>query len=126
MFDQVLCYANGLKPRTRSYVKLENPETLSDAMDLAVKYEVTHFADDAHERQSRDDKKRASANQTSDKDRPSKAKPFRGRGRSKPKSDAKRAEGRTCHFCKKPWHIKVNSFAWKKQQGMQGNEQPRQ
>ncbi|KAE9125861.1 hypothetical protein PF007_g6192 [Phytophthora fragariae] len=37
--DQVLCYANGLKPRRRSYVKLENPETLSGAMDLAVKYE---------------------------------------------------------------------------------------
>ncbi|KAE9063447.1 hypothetical protein PF010_g28988, partial [Phytophthora fragariae] len=35
--DQVLCYANGLKPRTRSYVKLENPETRSGAMDLAVK-----------------------------------------------------------------------------------------
>ncbi|KAG3092026.1 hypothetical protein PI124_g20691 [Phytophthora idaei] len=26
VLDQVLCYANGLKPRTRSYVKLENPE----------------------------------------------------------------------------------------------------
>nr|KAE8922986.1 hypothetical protein PF009_g26757 [Phytophthora fragariae] len=38
--DQVLCYANGLKPRTRSYVKIENPETLSGAMDLAVKYET--------------------------------------------------------------------------------------
>ncbi|KAG6610400.1 uncharacterized protein IUM83_19466 [Phytophthora cinnamomi] len=37
VLDQVLCYANGLKPRTRSYVKLENPETLSEAMDLAVK-----------------------------------------------------------------------------------------
>ncbi|KAG3255323.1 hypothetical protein PI124_g140 [Phytophthora idaei] len=126
MLDQVLCYANGLKPRTRSYVKLESPETLSDAMDLAVKYEITHFVDDAHERQSREDKKRASAIQTSGKDRPSKAKPFRGRGRFKPKSDAKRAESRTCHFCKKPGHIKVNCFAWKKQQGMQGNEQPRQ
>ncbi|KAG3242381.1 hypothetical protein PI124_g12774 [Phytophthora idaei] len=106
--DQVLCYANGLKPRTRSYVKLENPETLTDAMDLAVKDEVTHFVDDEHERQSRVDKKRASANQTSGKDIPSKAKLFRGRGRFKPKSDAKRAESRTCHFCKKPGHIKVN------------------
>ncbi|KAG4050903.1 hypothetical protein PC123_g13853 [Phytophthora cactorum] len=126
MLDQVFCYANGLKPRTRSYVKLENPETLSDAMNLAVKYEVTHFVDDTHERQPREDKKRASANQTSGKDRPSKAKPFRGRGRFKAKSDAKRAESRTCHFCKKPGHLKVNCFAWNTQQGMQGNEQPRQ
>ncbi|KAG3005102.1 hypothetical protein PC121_g18470 [Phytophthora cactorum] len=124
--DQVLYYANGPKPRTRSYVKLENPETLIDAMGLAVKDEVTHFVDDAHERQSRVDKKRASASQTSGKDRPSKAKLSRGRGRFKPKSDAKRAESRTCHFCKKPGHIKVNCFAWKKQQGTQGNEQPRQ
>ncbi|KAE9068762.1 hypothetical protein PF010_g26933, partial [Phytophthora fragariae] len=38
--DQVLCYANGLKPRTRSYVKIENPETLSGAMDLAVNLNV--------------------------------------------------------------------------------------
>ncbi|KAG3111882.1 hypothetical protein PI125_g8718 [Phytophthora idaei] len=83
-------------------------------MDLAVKYEVTHFVDDAHERQSREDKKRASANQTSGKDRPSKAKPFQRRRRFKPKSDTKRAESRTCHFCKKPGCIKVNCFAWKK------------
>ncbi|KAG2882443.1 hypothetical protein PC114_g21042 [Phytophthora cactorum] len=95
-------------------------------MDLSVKCEVTHFVDDAHERQSCEDKKRASAHQTSGKDRPSKAKPFRGRGRFKPKSDAKLAEGRTCHFCKKPGHINVNCFAWKKQQGPQGNKQPRQ
>ncbi|KAG2912780.1 hypothetical protein PC117_g18793 [Phytophthora cactorum] len=61
MLDQVFCYANGLKPRTRSYVKLENPETLSDAMNLAVKYEVTHFVDDTHERQPREDKKHCGA-----------------------------------------------------------------
>ncbi|KAE9128925.1 hypothetical protein PF010_g4321 [Phytophthora fragariae] len=29
IFDQALCYAIVLKARTRSYVKLENPETLS-------------------------------------------------------------------------------------------------
>ncbi|KAE9092587.1 hypothetical protein PF007_g18429 [Phytophthora fragariae] len=47
VLDQVLNYANGLKPRTSSYVKLENPETLSAAMDLAIKYEDTHFVDDS-------------------------------------------------------------------------------
>ncbi|KAG2947612.1 hypothetical protein PC117_g6648 [Phytophthora cactorum] len=52
VLDQVLCYANGLKSRTRSYVKLENPETLSEAMDVAVKrwvnankLETTKFSD---------------------------------------------------------------------------------
>ncbi|KAG3071866.1 hypothetical protein PI124_g14321 [Phytophthora idaei] len=49
MLDQVICYANGLKPRTRSYVKLESPETLSDVTDLAVKYKVTHYVDDARD-----------------------------------------------------------------------------
>ncbi|OWZ22793.1 hypothetical protein PHMEG_0002436 [Phytophthora megakarya] len=38
VLDQVLFYANGLKTRTRNYVKLENPESLRDAMDLAVKF----------------------------------------------------------------------------------------
>ncbi|POM60271.1 Pol protein, partial [Phytophthora palmivora] len=51
MLDQMMCYTNDLKPRTRSYVKLDNPATLSAAMDLAVKYEVTHFVEDARDRQ---------------------------------------------------------------------------
>ncbi|GMF53407.1 unnamed protein product [Phytophthora fragariaefolia] len=58
VLDQVLTYANGLKPRTRSYVKLENPETLGGAMDLAVKYEVTHFVEEARDRQHHRDKKK--------------------------------------------------------------------
>jgi hypothetical protein len=60
ILDQVLCYANGLKPRTRSYVKLKNPDTLSDAMDLAVKYEVTHFVEEARERHPERDKRSSS------------------------------------------------------------------
>ncbi|KAG6616516.1 uncharacterized protein IUM83_13077 [Phytophthora cinnamomi] len=52
VLDQVLSYTNGLKSRTRSYVKLENPKTLSEAMDLAVKYEVMHFVEDVRDRPS--------------------------------------------------------------------------
>ncbi|GMF39875.1 unnamed protein product [Phytophthora fragariaefolia] len=63
VLDQVLNYANGLKPRTRSYAKLGNPETLSAAMDLAIKYEVTHFVDDVRYRQSLQDKRKISADQ---------------------------------------------------------------
>uniref|UniRef100_H3GZY4 CCHC-type domain-containing protein n=1 Tax=Phytophthora ramorum TaxID=164328 RepID=H3GZY4_PHYRM len=91
--DQVLNYANGLKPRTRSYVKLENPETLSDAMDLAVKYE---------------------------------GKPFRGKGRFKPRAKSESKETRTCYFCKNPGHIKADCYAWKYEQAKQGNDKPRQ
>ncbi|DBA03988.1 TPA: hypothetical protein N0F65_010641 [Lagenidium giganteum] len=43
VLDQIMHYTNGLKHRTRSYVKLEDSETLADAMDLAVPYEVTNF-----------------------------------------------------------------------------------
>ncbi|KAE8908311.1 hypothetical protein PF005_g29288 [Phytophthora fragariae] len=124
--DQVLCYANGLKPRTRSYVKLENPETRSGAMDLAVKYEVTHFVEEVRERHRDRDKKSSSAGQPQDRIKPFKGKSFRQKGRFKPKSDNKSTEDRTCFFCKKPGHIKANCFGWKKEQAKQGNEQPRQ
>ncbi|GMF35631.1 unnamed protein product [Phytophthora fragariaefolia] len=39
VLGQVLTYANGLKPHTCSYVKAENPETLGEAMNLAVNSE---------------------------------------------------------------------------------------
>ncbi|KAG2886663.1 hypothetical protein PC129_g22159 [Phytophthora cactorum] len=55
MLDQVLCYANWLKPRTRSYAKLENPGTLSDAMDLAVKCEVRTTRESANPAKPRND-----------------------------------------------------------------------
>ncbi|EGZ06020.1 hypothetical protein PHYSODRAFT_342201 [Phytophthora sojae] len=126
VLDQVLSYANGLKPRTRSYVKFENPETLSAAMDLAIKCEVTHFVDDVRDRQSRQDKRKIFTDQAPKQDKPFKGKPFRGKGRFKPRSDSKRTEGRTCYHCKKPGHIKANCFLWKKEQEKQGNEEPRQ
>ncbi|ETI57541.1 hypothetical protein F443_00190 [Phytophthora nicotianae P1569] len=126
VLDQVLYYANGLKPRTRSYVKLENPETLSDAMDLAVKYEVTHFVDESCERHTRQDKRKSSTDQAPSYDKSFKGKAFLGKGRFKPKTNPKRAEGRTCFHCKKPGHIKANCFLWKKEQEKQGNGQPRQ
>ncbi|KAE9032298.1 hypothetical protein PR002_g9245 [Phytophthora rubi] len=124
--DQVLCYANGLKPRTRSYVKLENPETLSGAMDLAVKYEVTHFVEEVRERHRDRDKKSSSTGQPQDRTKPFKGKAFRQKGLFKSKSDNKSTEDRTCFFCKQPGHIKANCFGWKKEQAKQGNKQPRQ
>ncbi|KAG3080222.1 hypothetical protein PI124_g20558 [Phytophthora idaei] len=126
VLDQVLCYANGLKPRTRSCVKLENPKTLSEAMDLAVKYAVTHFVDEVRDRQARQDKRKPSVEQGSPREKSFKGKPFRGKGRFKPRPDSKRAENRTCFHCNKPGHIKANCFLWMKEQGKQGNEQPRQ
>ncbi|KAG2921045.1 hypothetical protein PC117_g16345 [Phytophthora cactorum] len=64
-------------------------------MDIVVKYEVTHFVDDARKRQYREDKKRSPANQKSGQGKPSKEKiSFRGRGRFKLKSDTKHTESR--------------------------------
>ncbi|GMF28082.1 unnamed protein product [Phytophthora fragariaefolia] len=68
--DQVLTYANGPKPRTRSYVKLEKPE----AMDLAISYEMTHFVEQAHDRQHCLDKKKPWVDRA-----PSNGKPYTGK-----------------------------------------------
>ncbi|KAG3095726.1 hypothetical protein PI124_g8247 [Phytophthora idaei] len=80
VLDQVICYANGLKPRIRSYVKLENPETLSEAMDLAVKYEVTHFVDEVRDRQARQDKRKSLVEQGSSRRSHSRGYPSTAKG----------------------------------------------
>ncbi|KAE9044729.1 hypothetical protein PR002_g2639 [Phytophthora rubi] len=95
-------------------------------MDLAIKYEVTHFVDGVRDRQSHQTKRKISTDQAPKQDKPSKGKSFRGKGRFKPRSDSKRIEGRTYYHCKKPGHIKANFFLWKKAQEKQGNELPRQ
>ncbi|GMF38471.1 unnamed protein product [Phytophthora fragariaefolia] len=41
--DQVSYYCDGRKRATQAYVKLQNATTLSEAMDQASKYEVSHF-----------------------------------------------------------------------------------
>ncbi|KAE9216866.1 hypothetical protein PF004_g14327 [Phytophthora fragariae] len=44
--DQVSYYCDGLKRATQAYVKLCNAMTLSEAMDQASKYEMSHFGGD--------------------------------------------------------------------------------
>ncbi|GMF18457.1 unnamed protein product [Phytophthora fragariaefolia] len=44
--DQVSYYCDGLKRATQAYVKLQNTMTLSEAMNQAVKYEMSHFGSD--------------------------------------------------------------------------------
>ncbi|KAG2836840.1 hypothetical protein PC112_g5162 [Phytophthora cactorum] len=97
-----------------------------EATDLTVKYKVTHFVDEVRDRQARQDKRRPSVEQGSSREKSFKGKPFRGKGLFKPRPDSKRAEDRTGFHCKKPGHIKANCFLWKKEQGKQGNGQPRQ
>uniref|UniRef100_H3H879 CCHC-type domain-containing protein n=1 Tax=Phytophthora ramorum TaxID=164328 RepID=H3H879_PHYRM len=116
----------GIFPPTRSYVKLENPGTLSDAMDLAVKYEVTHFVEDARDRQIRSDKKKTVGDDNEKQPRRFKGKPFRGKGRFKPRAKSESKETSTCYFCKKPGHVKADCYAWKNEQAKQGNDKPRQ
>ncbi|OWZ09666.1 LOW QUALITY PROTEIN: hypothetical protein PHMEG_00017593 [Phytophthora megakarya] len=106
---QVLNHTNGLKPCTRAYVKLEKSATLSAAMDFVLKYEVTHFVDEARVRQDRSDKKKTSAGKASTQGGRSQNKPFRAQGRFKAriiKTKAKGGETRACFYCKKPGHIR--------------------
>ncbi|KAK1946573.1 hypothetical protein P3T76_002125 [Phytophthora citrophthora] len=123
-YSALIFRVEGMSPRTRSYVKLENPETLSDAMGLAVKFEVAHFVEDASERKVRHEQNKTSNEQAQDNKKTSKGKPFRGKGRFKPRSNSKRKETRTCHFCNMPGHVKANCFSWKKEQEKQGNRKP--
>ncbi|ETK77574.1 hypothetical protein F441_14685, partial [Phytophthora nicotianae CJ01A1] len=61
--DLTPVYANGLKTRTRSYTKLEKL-TLSDANNLAVKDEVTHFVEDIRDHHFHKENKRRSGNRS--------------------------------------------------------------
>ncbi|OWY94917.1 hypothetical protein PHMEG_00035220, partial [Phytophthora megakarya] len=126
VLDQILCYTNGLKTRTRRYVKVENPKALSDAMDFAVKYEMAHFADASHAHQTRHEKKEPSDDRGRDEYKSFKGKTFREIVRFKIKSDNKRTEDHTCYFGKKPGHVKANCFAWKKEPAEQENDKPHQ
>ncbi|OWZ22769.1 LOW QUALITY PROTEIN: hypothetical protein PHMEG_0002466 [Phytophthora megakarya] len=126
ILDQVLNYTNGLKPLTRSYVKPKNPDTPSEAIDLAVKYEVPHFVEETRACQVRHDEKKPSADQGPTHTKSFKGKSYRSRRRFKPNPETKRTEHRTCHLCKKPGHIKADRFSWKNQQSKQGNQQLQQ
>ncbi|KAG6616649.1 Pol Polyprotein [Phytophthora cinnamomi] len=97
--DQVLNYANGLRQGTRSYAKLRNPAKLSEAMDLAVKYEVTHYVEEARTRQVHLDNKKASTGQEANQGGRNNGKPFRGKGRFKPSAKPKGGkETCTCFY----------------------------
>ncbi|ETP37491.1 hypothetical protein F442_14702 [Phytophthora nicotianae P10297] len=96
--DLAPVYANGLKTRTRSYTKLEKL-TLSDANNLAVKDEVTHFVEDIRDHHFHKENKRRSGNRSQ--------------------------EVEICHFCKNLGHIKADSYAWKREQAIEENENPR-
>ncbi|ETM47240.1 hypothetical protein L914_08028 [Phytophthora nicotianae] len=124
--DQVLNYANGLKQTTRSYVKLKTTETLSKAMDLAAKYEVTHYVDETRTRQVHQETRRLQLAKNLAKEGGTKEKIFRCKGCFKPGTKPKYGKAtRTCFYCKKPGHIKPDCHAWKKKQGEQGNEKQR-
>jgi hypothetical protein len=122
--DQVTYYTNGLKPKTRSYVKLEDPDKLSKAMDLANKYENTHFTDNHNEKNRPHSKYKANNFGHAKEIKKKKAFQKGGSYKAKPKDKfvSRGSETRTCHFCKKKGHIKMNCYSWKKEQEKQGNE----
>ncbi|GMF53574.1 unnamed protein product [Phytophthora fragariaefolia] len=109
--DQVSYYCDGLKRATEAYVKLQNTMTLSEAMDQAVKYEMSHFSGDHkvnREKPEREPRFRGPPRPTSG----SKKKPFTNRsykpGHYSPTAQSK--EGPVCYYCKKPGHSKRDLY----------------
>ncbi len=136
--DQVMHYTQGLKPRVRSYVRLENPNRLAHAMDAAKRYENAHF----EEAEKGDSGKKS--NQNKPYDRPSN-KFTKGIFRNRSDQDKGKAYEKGvkedpsklsvfCKYCKKKGHTieECRSLKYKEQQKKkqsssdQGNEQPRQ
>ncbi|KAG3087273.1 hypothetical protein PI125_g18700 [Phytophthora idaei] len=71
--DQVSYYCDDLKRATQAYVKLQNATTLSEAMDQAAKYEMSHFGGE----------------RKPDREKPERELRFRGKPRSSQSQDKK-------------------------------------
>ncbi|KAG6610882.1 uncharacterized protein IUM83_08325 [Phytophthora cinnamomi] len=71
--DQVSNYCDGIKRATQAYVKLQNATTLSEAMDHAAKYEMSHFGGD----------------HKVSREKPEREQRFRGKPRANPPQDMK-------------------------------------
>ncbi|OWZ21767.1 LOW QUALITY PROTEIN: hypothetical protein PHMEG_0003623, partial [Phytophthora megakarya] len=116
--DQVLNDANELKPRTRAYVKLENPATLNAAMDLVVKYELvcTKIAPT---------RSKIRLARTSRKGDAAKASPSVEKDVSKPSHQDKVQKWRNSHLLplQEAGHIRADCFAWKKAARRAGKQQ---
>ncbi|DAZ93596.1 TPA: hypothetical protein N0F65_011780 [Lagenidium giganteum] len=118
----------GLKHQTQSYVNLQNPLTLADAMDLAVKYEGAHFAKEFRPRQRegnsdprhrRGDRFHQGHQQPN---RPVSKRHDLSRYKPKPMNIRKLK----CYFCNKPGHLKRECLKLKNANGGkdQGNGAP--
>ncbi|ETI32387.1 hypothetical protein F443_20800 [Phytophthora nicotianae P1569] len=105
--DQGSYYCDGLKRATQAYVKLQYATTLSEEMNHAAKYEMSHLGGERkptrekleREQQSRG---RASYNPSNNK-KPFSKKSFKP-GHYAPAEQAK--EGTVCYYCMKPGHFK--------------------
>ncbi|KAF1317861.1 hypothetical protein FI667_g14472, partial [Globisporangium splendens] len=97
--DQVSNYCNGHKSKTQCYVKLQNPDTLIEAKDFAVKCGSAHFGSDEKKEISKHSRGSGFKQIMNGNFK----RKFETPGKFKPRSNSKETSKNpkiVCHFCK--------------------------
>ncbi|ETN08337.1 hypothetical protein PPTG_12143 [Phytophthora nicotianae INRA-310] len=115
---QVSTYCDGLKRATQAYVKLQNATPLSEAIDKAAKYEMSHLSGEhkaTREKPRREQQPVDGRAPASSATRSPFSKESFNPGHFVPAEQTK--VGYVCYFCKKPGHFKRDCKKLKSDEG---------